>query len=267
MSSAPQPSRRAALGGMAAASAMSVSGEAMAQAAAKTFVLVHGACHGGWCWRRVADRLARQGHKVFAPTLTGLGERAHLLSKHVRLSTHIADVVNVIKWEELSGIVLVGHSYGGVVISGVAEEVQASIASIVFLDALLPQNGTSIAGIAGAAARAEIAAVTARGGIALAPPPAAVFGVNAKDRAWVDTMMTPQPIATITDTIVLTGAREKIGRKTYIRAPRYPHPDFDKAYAACKADTSWRTFEATNSRHDVMVDAPDWLTDVLIRVA
>jgi pimeloyl-ACP methyl ester carboxylesterase len=270
MTSASEHSRRAALGSLAAGGLMIMADETNAQAPmpAKTFVLVHGACHGGWCWRRVVERLTAKGHKVFAPTMTGLGERSHLLGKDIHLATHVADIVNVIKWEGLSDIVLVGHSYGGVIISGVAEEVPSSIASIVFLDALLPMFGmTSIAGAASALARGEIAAAAERGEIALKAPPAAAFRVNEKDRAWVDAMMTPQPIATITDTITLTGARDRIARKAYIRAVNYPHPEFDKAYAACKADKSWRTFETRVAGHDVMIDAPDWLAEWLLEVA
>ena len=109
--------------------------------AARTFVLVHGAWHGGWCWRRVADRLERRGHKVYTPTLTGLGERVHLLTAGVDLNTHITDVVNVIKFEYLKNIILVGHSYGGCVISGVAEQMLTAIASIVFVDAFFPAHG------------------------------------------------------------------------------------------------------------------------------
>ena len=106
---------------------------------AHTFVLVHGAWHGGWCWRRVADRLHRDGHAVFTPTLTGLGERSHLpLRQGIDVATHVADIVNVMRWERLSDVVLCGHSYGGFVISGVAEEMVALIRSIVFLDAFLP---------------------------------------------------------------------------------------------------------------------------------
>jgi pimeloyl-ACP methyl ester carboxylesterase len=118
----------------------------MAQANAKTFVLVHGAWHGGWCWRRVADLLQKQGHKVFTPTMTGLGERSHLLNDKVNLATHIADIVNVIKWEGLSDVVLVGHSYGGVIISGVAEQMRDTIGSIVFLDAFVPEDGVPFDG-------------------------------------------------------------------------------------------------------------------------
>src|SRR4029079_17389554 len=109
-----------------------------------TFVLVHGAWHGGWCWRRVADRLEAQGHKVFSPTLPGLGERNHLMRAGINVSTHVTDVVNLIKWEGLSGIVLCGHSYGGLVVSGAAEQAAAVIGSIVFLDAFVPENGDSM---------------------------------------------------------------------------------------------------------------------------
>jgi pimeloyl-ACP methyl ester carboxylesterase len=106
----------------------------------QNFVLVHGAWHGGWCWRRVADRLQAAGHKVWTPTLTGLGERSHLIGAHVDLSTHVTDIVNVLKWERLSDVVLCGHSYGGFVISGVAEAMPEAIGSLIFADALLPEK-------------------------------------------------------------------------------------------------------------------------------
>src|SRR5947208_15854823 len=124
----------AALGGTPAMAQMSTP---------KTFVLVHGAWHGGWCWRRVSDLLEKKGHKVFTPTMTGLGERCHLIDPKVNLATHITDIVNVIKWEGLKDIVLVGHSYGGAIISGVAEQAGDAIGSIVFLDAFVPENGHS----------------------------------------------------------------------------------------------------------------------------
>src|SRR5262249_17872736 len=98
-------------------------------------------------------------------------------------------------------------------------------------------------------------------------PKAEAFFVNEKDRAWVDSKLTAQPNGVALQPIKLTGARERVASKTYIRAPKYPQPAFDKAYAECKADTSWRTFEAANSGHDVMVDAPEWLVDVLLQVS
>ena len=134
MTDATEQTRRAVLGTIAAgAGLMSMSGETTAQAQgntntpnAKTFVLVHGAWHGGWCWRRVSDLLEKKGHKVFTPTMTGLGERSHLIDPKVNLATHITDIVNVIKWENLNDIVLVGHSYGGAIISGVGRSITTS---------------------------------------------------------------------------------------------------------------------------------------------
>src|SRR5919197_494074 len=93
-------------------------------------VLASAAWHGGWCWRRVADVLQQRGHTVFTPTMTGLGERSHLIDGKINLTTHVTDIVNVIKWESLNDIVLVGHSYGGIIISGVAEALRDTIGSI-----------------------------------------------------------------------------------------------------------------------------------------
>ena len=115
-----------------------------------TFVLVHGAWHGAWCWRRVVRLLTRNGHEAFAPTLTGVGERSHLLAPAVGLDTHVLDVVNEMKWQELNNVVLVGHSYGGMVISGVAEKMEKAIASIVMLDAFVPEDGQAIVDTAAA---------------------------------------------------------------------------------------------------------------------
>ena len=125
-----------------------VIGAARAQSARKTFVLVHGAFAGGWIWRRVTDRLEQGGHKVFAPTLTGLGERSHLLSKDVDLDTHIADVVNLIKWESLENVCLVVWSYAGFVGSGALESIGDRVSSVVWLDAYIPADGQRVADFA-----------------------------------------------------------------------------------------------------------------------
>jgi len=233
---------------------------------AHTFVLVHGAWHGGWCWQRVADRLRGGGHKVYTPTLTGLGERSHLLRQGIDIGTHITDVVNVIKWERLSDVVLCGHSYGGFVISGVAEQMSAAIRSIVFLDAFLPNNGDTTQNLTSVAVQEAISAALASGALGMPPRPAEAFGVNEADRAWVDSLCTPQPIGTFTYKIALTGAREKIARKTYIRAKTYANPGFDRAVAVVKADPTWR-FHEVASGHDVMVDAPERLSELLLEAA
>jgi pimeloyl-ACP methyl ester carboxylesterase len=231
-----------------------------------TFVLVHGAWHGGWCWRRVADLLQAKGHKVFTPTLTGLGERSHLLRSGINVSTHVTDVVNVIKWERLDDVVLCGHSYGGLVVSGVAEQIAGKIGSIVFLDAFLPDNGDSMATLTSQAVRDQLKAAGDRGHLGVPARSAAAFLVNEKDQAWVDAMCVPQPVGCFTEAMKISGARDRIGKKSYIRAAAYPNPGFDKALAQVKADKSWRVYEVPCG-HDVMVDMPERLAEILLEVA
>jgi pimeloyl-ACP methyl ester carboxylesterase len=234
---------------------------------AHTFVLVHGAWGGGWCWRRVADRLRRDGHAVFTPTLTGLGERSHLLRPGIDLATHVADIVSVMRWERLNDVVLCGHSYGGFVISGVAEEIPALIRSIMFLDAFVPENGDTIQKlITRPTFQDAIRAALQRGDLGVPPPPAEAFGVNEADRAWVDSLRVPQPIGTFTSPIPLSGARENIARKTYIRAKGYANQAFDRALATVQADPSWRCYEVPCG-HAVMVDMPERLTELLLQAA
>jgi len=259
--------RRIVLGGLAAsAGLLSMIDEttAQAQTSGKTFVLVHGAWHGGWCWRRVSDLLEKKGHKVFTPTMTGLGERSHLLDAKINLATHVTDIVNVIKWESLNDIVLVGHSYGGAVVSGVAEQVPEAIGCFVFLDAFVPENGESVASLT--TRRQAIEELAQKGETSMKPVPAAVFQVNENDRAWVDRMCTPHPLATFTDKATLTGARNRFAKKAYIRAVGYANPPFDAARDKLKATAGWRIYEVPCG-HDVMVDMPDRLTEILLEVA
>ena len=230
-----------------------------------TFVLVHGAWHGAWCWRRVEKLLRAKGHDVFVPTLTGVADRAHLMSANIDVNTHIADVVNLVKWEGLKDIVLVGHSYGGVVISGIAEKIEKSISSIVFLDAFLPENGQRMTDLTVAQTRDLIDAAQAKGDLGVAPRSAASFNVNEKDRAWADAQCTPQPIRTLTQIVSLTGARDRIAKKSYIRAAGYPNEPFDLAKAKATKN-GWRVYDC-NCGHDVMLDMPERLADILMEVA
>ncbi len=239
---------------------------AMAQSR-KTFVLIHGAWHGGWCWRRVADLLERQGHKVFAPTLSGVGDRHHLLSKDIVLDTHIADIANLFKWEEIRDACLVVHSYGGWPGSGALELIGDRVSSIVWLDAFKPENGQRGVDFSSPFSRKALEEAVAKGEPGRPAPKAETFHVNEKDRAWVDSKLTQQPNGVALQPIKLTGAREKVAKKTYIRAAKYPQAAFDKALNECKADQTWRTFETTTAGHDVMVDAPEWLAEILLKVS
>jgi len=239
---------------------------AMAQTR-KTFVLIHGAWHGGWCWRRVADLLERQGHKVFAPSLTGLADRSHLLSKEIVLDTHITDIVNLFKWEEIKDACLAVHSYGGWPGSGALEQIGDRVSAIVWVDAFLPADGQRGIDTISEFSRKALEAALAKGEAGRAGPPAKAFRVNERDQAWVDSKLTPQPNGIPFQPIKLTGARDRVAKKTYIRAGAYPQPAFDKAYAACKADKTWQTFEAPGSGHDVMIDVPEWLADTIMKVS
>jgi len=182
-----QQSRRQFLAGtvvVGASAALAAVPSASRQAERSPFVLVHGAWMGGWCWRRVADRLTAKGRYVVAPTLSGVGERSHLASDAITLSTHVDDIVNEIKWKDLNRLVLVGHSYGGMVITGVAERVRERIAAIVYLDAFIPLDGQSMSMLRPATATPLPAPMV--------PAPAAVnFKVNENDVAWVNSKLTP----------------------------------------------------------------------------
>ncbi len=260
--------RRAALGTAALGVAALGARPALAQAGArKTFVLVHGAYHGGWCWRRVADILEAHGQKVYAPSLTGNGDRSHLLSKDINLDTHITDIVNLVTWEDLKDVCLVPHSYGGWPASGALEQIHDRVASIVWLDAFKPEDGQKGTDYISEFSRKALVEAAAKGEPGRKPPVAKTFSLSAKDYAWIDSKLTAQPNGPALQPIRLTGKRETIAKKTYIRAVKYPQAAFDKALAECKADKSWQTFVNETSGHDVMIDQPEWLADVLLKVS
>ena len=170
---------------------------------------------GGWCYHKVAARLRARGHNVFTPSLTGQGERSHLISGNINLSLHIEDILAVFRCENLSDVVLAGHSYGGMVITGVADRVAERIRALVYLDAFVPEDGQSLFDInVPANTQRFLANAGAIGGLAVPAPPAAFFNVNADDAARVDALATPHPLGCFTEKIKLTGAH-----KTYRQAP------------------------------------------------
>src|ERR1700735_3050506 len=176
--------RRTALGAAAVGVAAFEATQAMAQAnERKTFVLVHGAWHGGWCWRRVADILEKRGHKVYAQSLTGNGDRSPPLSKDVILDTHIADIVNLVQWEDLNGICPVAHSYGGWPASGALEQIHDRVAAIVWLDAFKPENGQRGTDFASEFSRKALEEAVAKGEPGRKGPPAKTFSLSEKDYA------------------------------------------------------------------------------------
>jgi len=232
-----------------------------------TFVLVHGAWHGSWCWKRVRPALQAIGHDVFTPTLTGLGERSHLLSPGVNLDTHIDDIVNLILWEDLTHVVLCGHSYAGAVISGVADRVAERIGAMVYLDAFLVEDGQSVHDALPAAHRELQLDLAQRvgDGWKVPPIPAEVFNVNPADRAWVDSQCTMQSLATFQQPITLIAGPLTPPSTTFILATGFrdsPFPPFyDRARVkGCATGT-------IDCGHDVMLDRPEELPSILAGVA
>ena len=233
-----------------------------------TFVLVHGAWHGSWCWKRVRKSLQAQGHDVFTPTLTGVGERSHLSARTVDLETHILDVVNLIKWEELSDIVLCGHSYGGCVITGVADRLPEKIRSLVYLDAFVPANNENLfQHLPPEQASGMLEGVQAVGEGWLMPPiPAEVFNVNADDNDWVNSQVTMQSVETFQQRIQLTGGIDQVQNVTYIRATGFEEGSPFGPFLEMAEARGWKTITLPCG-HDVMLDQPETLTEILLNAA
>ena len=228
-----------------------------------TFVLVHGAWHGGWCWDRVRRALRARGHDVFAPTLTGVADRSHLLSPQVDLETHINDVANLLVWEDLSDVVLCGHSYGGCVVSGAADRAADRISALVYLDAFVPKHGQRLHDFLPDETReAQLEGARQTGeGWRVPPIPAEVFNVNAADREWVDRQCTPQPLATFQQPVSLTGRLDTIENVSFVWASDWDGP-FGQFYEQAKL-IGWKTAEIACG-HDVMLDRPEALTEALL---
>jgi pimeloyl-ACP methyl ester carboxylesterase len=222
-----------------------------------TFVLVHGAWSGGWTWRPNVRGLRQAGHEAYAPTLTGVGERSHLLRAGIDLDTHILDVLNVIKYEQLSDIVLCGHSYGGMVVTGVADAVPDKIATLVYLDAFVPENGQSLADLTAANRQPP------GDGIAIPPLPLSAFGVAPEKAALREALATPHPAACFTQKIKLTGGIAGIKKRSYIYANDPQPTSFTKFYERFRNDPAWEV-HTLPCTHLVQLDMPDELTRLLI---
>lgn len=227
-----------------------------------TFVLVHGAWAGSVIWRPVARALRGAGHEVFTPTLTGIGERKHLLNPEIDLTTHIEDVLSVIEYEDLSNVVLVGHSYGGMVVTGVADVVPTKIASLVYLDAFVPEHGQSLFDLQ-PSARPRPAAVAGAEWLT-APLPMEAFGEPSPEvRDFAARKTSPQPTACFAQPLKLTGGTDRVARKTYIYCNDPEPTSFTTFYEKLRRTPGWivHTLPCT---HMAQMDMPDALTRLLI---
>lgn len=218
-----------------------------------TFVLVPGMCHGGWCFADLTRELRAHGHTVHPLTLTGLSERSHLLHGTVNLETHIQDVTGVLVAEDVREAVLVGHSYGGMVITGVADRATDRVDSLVYVDAMVPRNGESCWSVVSDQERQWYLDVE-DDGYAVRPLP------------FFDARATPHPIASLLQPLRLTGDLAHVRRRDYVYAAGWEgRSPFAPVYERLRAEPSWTT-HALDGGHNLMRDAPRELLEVLLDV-
>lgn len=228
-----------------------------------SFVLVHGAWHGGWCWAKTQDALRRQGHQVHTPTLTGLGERSHLLSSDISPTTHVTDIQNVLNWRELSDVILVGHSYGGTICTGVAAQMPERIKALVYLDAFVPEEShVSMFKRGNADRMAEFQKEIDKGAIGLKPDAFHAWSADPDTREWLRKMCTLQPVRCLTEGVELTGLENDVAHKLYVLATANRPSPFWAEYDRLQGRKEW-SFAKIDAMHDVMVEAPDTLAQTL----
>jgi len=226
-----------------------------------TFVVAHGAWGAGWVWKKMHPLMSARGHRLVTPTLTGLGERAHLTRPDIDLDTHIADILGVLDMEDLTGVNLIGHSYGGMVATGVADRARKRIAQLIYLDAFAPNDGDSVIDLLPPASRAQ-RQPSADG---LIPPGPMPPDTPDADRAWCEPRRTPQPAKTFEQKLKMQDGALTLPRH-YIYCSRNPPDDrFRQFYERAKVE-GWGAYEIDSS-HNPHVTCPDVLADLLARIA
>ena len=222
-------------------------------------VLVHGGWHGGWVWRDVLPRLEAAGHRVIAPTMTGLGERRHLASEDVTPDVHVADIVNAIRWADMTDVVLVGHSYAGYIITAVAGQMPERIASLVYLDAFVPETSGECVFSAWPPERIEAIKASLKGGFLVPPSGIENWSADPETRAWLTRMATPHPIRCFTEGPALTGREREVKRRLYLWCAELDPSPFRPFYDKFRKDPDWRVAKL-DCLHDAMLEVPDELT-------
>ena len=226
-----------------------------------TYVLIHGNWHGGWCWKKVSPLLREAGHVVYTLTLTGLGERAHLLTREVGLATHIQDVLAVLECEELHDVILVGHSAAGILLPVIVDRATARLRSVVYLDAASAQSGVSLFDRYPQTRAAMAEAIATHGeGWRVPTPPISFFGVEDDDDVrWLTARLTPHPLRVCEEPALYAGDPRTRVPHTYIACigdqprggPRFPEGEGMR-------------YEELNTRHDAMITAPREVAELLL---
>lgn len=231
-----------------------------------TFMLVHGAWHGGWSWKGLTPLLLAAGHDVFTPTLTGLGERSHLLNQEIDLEAHMQDIIAVLHYEDLSDVTLVGHSYGGMVITGVSDRVPERLSQLIYLDAFVPEDGQSLFDLITpeAAASFREQAQTVGHGWQVPPRPLEQWGISRpEDIDWMTPRMGFHPLKSFAQAIQLKRPASHELPRAFIRCIEYPAHQYKIISDKVRDDPHWRYYELPTG-HDAMVTMPQELADMLM---
>ena len=229
-----------------------------------TIVLAHGAWSAAWAWKKMRPLMARSGHSFFTPTYTGLGERAHLANPSIDLETHIEDVLGVLEFEDLRDVVLLGHSYGGMVATGVADRARARIAHLIYLDAFVPKDGESLFDLVPEEQRKwQQASAAAGDGWRIAPNPTPE-DTSAEDQAWIANKRLPHPLKCMDTRLKLRNGPLTLPR-SYIVATRNRHGPFGQFAALARTTPGW-TCDEIDASHSPNVTAPEPLMALVDRI-
>ena len=253
-------SRRQAMATLAAAPLLTLPNVLRLRAAPATFVLVHGAWHGGWCWKKVTPLLRAAGHDVFAPTLTGLGERSHLLTRDVGLDTHITDIEQMLEFEDLRDVVLVGHSYAGMVITGVGDRMADRISQLIYVDAFLPENGKALTDYS----VRPFPPITEDSWRDRSGAPQDFGVTDDRDVAWMSARLRDMPGKCLRQPLQLRGNSLSAIKGAYILCTQ--RADFREAAERAK-QRGYRYRELPSAGHEAMVTQPRELARVLVELA
>ena len=238
--------------------------------ATAVFVLVHGTAHGGWCWRFVAPLLRTAGHDVYMPTLTGLGASSHLLHEinRISLDTHVEDVASMLAYEDLSDVVLVGHSYAGMVITGVAAREPKRLSKLVYLDAYLPFKGENEISLWPPDQKEKYLADLAMGIRFRQPPTSSMLGITDPEMSkWVQERLTPHPYSTYEDPPPASAIPESDSSipRTYIHCTLGHFSSWMEPFAARARRLNWNVY-TMETGHDVMITHPKELVEILLKI-
>ena len=229
-----------------------------------TIVLAHGAWSAAWAWKKMRPLMAAAGHTFFTPTYTGLGERLHLADPSNDLNTHIEDVLGVLEFEDLRDVVLLAHSYGGMVGTGVADRARDRIAHLIYLDAFVPKDGQALINLVPEAQGERMRENVKNGDGWRVPPSPTPEDTSEEDKAWVATKRQPQSIKCFATPLKLRNGELTLPR-SYIQAMKYSHGPFGQFAERAKTEQGWKAYEIDSS-HSPNITAPDLLMTVLEKV-